>query len=357
MVTVKCKRIHHRESVMNIQDLAKINQQELRDFYLSSKESMLYTDYKYLSLLQEHLSCDIKYLVHYEGSKIIAAMPFAIKESKHGKIYNSLPYYGSNGGVISSSNSNELKLNLVNKFFSIAEKNYALSATFISNPLSRDSDFFLENIDCSFKDQRIGQITTLPSICDEELLLSKFSNPRPRNIRKAIKEKVNIVKQNSEGIDFLYQIHLENMETIGGTPKKKSFFKKIPKFFKDSEWNIYTAYHDSKPISALLVFYFNQTIEYFTPVTLSDYRNYQPMSLIIFEAMKDAIKRGQKNWNWGGTWLSQKGVYDFKKKWGAADYPYHYFIKVYDNDLKKFSQKILNENFYGFYTIPYEKLR
>ena len=81
------------------------------------------------------------------------------------------------------------------------------------------------------------------------------------------------------------------------------------------------------------------------------------MSLIIFEAMKDAIKRGQKNWNWGGTWLSQKGVYDFKKKWGAADYPYHYFIKVYDNDLKKFSQKILNENFYGFYTIPYEKLR
>ena len=54
---------------MNIQDLAKINQQELRDFYLSSKESMLYTDYKYLSLLQEHLSYDIKYLVHYEGQK------------------------------------------------------------------------------------------------------------------------------------------------------------------------------------------------------------------------------------------------------------------------------------------------
>ena len=69
MVTVKCKRIHDRESVMNIQDLAKINQQELRDFFLSSEESMLYTDYKYLSLLQEHLSCDIKYLVHYEGSK------------------------------------------------------------------------------------------------------------------------------------------------------------------------------------------------------------------------------------------------------------------------------------------------
>ena len=56
---------------MNIQDLAKINQQVKR-FFLALR-IMLYTDYKYLSLLQEHF-CDIKYLVHYESSKIIAAM-------------------------------------------------------------------------------------------------------------------------------------------------------------------------------------------------------------------------------------------------------------------------------------------
>ena len=45
----------------------------------------------------------------------------------------------------------------------------------------------------------------------------------------------------------------------------------------------------------------------------------------------------------GEVWLSAKSVYDFKKKWGAVDYPYHYLIKVYDNDLKnfqKFSTKI-----------------
>ena len=36
------------------------------------------------------------------------------------------------------------------------------------------------------------------------------------------------------------------------------------------------------------------------------------------------------------------------KKWGAADYPYHYFIKVYDNDLKKFSQKFSTKIFMVF---------
>ncbi len=337
-------------------DLEDIDREDLRNFYLSFQESLLYTDHKYLTLLKEHLSCDVRYLIKYEGSNITLAMPYAVKDSEFGKIYNSLPYFGSNGGVIGSGASKELKLELVNKFFSLAEEDSALSAVLITNPLSEDDEFFMKNIECSYTDERIGQITSLPNVFDEDLLLSKFSNPRPRNIRKALKENVSVLKQNIEGIDFLYQTHFENMSSIGGTPKKHSFFKNIPKYFQDSEWNIYTAIHNSKPIAALLVFYFNQTVEYFTPATLSEYRNYQPMSLIIFEAMKDAIKRGQKNWNWGGTWLSQTGVYDFKKKWGAIDYPYHYFIKVYDDDLGKYSKKTLNDHFYGFYTIPYEKL-
>ena len=29
--------------------------------------------------------------------------------------------------------------------------------------------------------------------------------------------------------------------------------------------------------------------------------------------MVDALKKGMKTWNWGGTWASQSGVYNFKK--------------------------------------------
>ena len=42
-------------------------------------------------------------------------------------------------------------------------------------------------------------------------------------------------------------------------------------------------------------------------------------SLLIFEVMLDAVEKNYEYWNCEGTWESQKGVYDFKKKWGAND--------------------------------------
>ena len=33
--------------------------------------------------------------------------------------------------------------------------------------------------------------------------------------------------------------------------------------------------------------------------------------------MASAAKRGMTRWNWGGTWLSQDGVYRFKKGWAG----------------------------------------
>ena len=62
------------------------------------------------------------------------------------------------------------------------------------------------------------------------------------------------------------------------------------------------------------------------------YRSEQPLSVLIFRAMQDAIKeKGSKHWNWGGTWKSQHGVYRFKSRWGAHDNKYRYHIKTYQD--------------------------
>jgi len=63
-----------------------------------------------------------------------------------------------------------------------------------------------------------------------------------------------------------------------------------------------------------LLFYYGKTIEYFTPVFRNEYRSYQPMSLLIYQAMVDGAKAGYERWNWGGTWENQEGVYRFKSK-------------------------------------------
>lgn len=114
---------------------------------------------------------------------------------------------------------------------------------------------------------------------------------------------------------------------------------------------------DSAPIASLLVFCFNKTIEYFTPVIDKEHRSIQPMSLIIFDAFKDAATNGYNWWNWGGTWGSQEGVHRFKKSWGAIDKPYYYYTKIYDETLLSKTPAELLNDFPYFFVLPFDKLK
>ena len=88
-------------------------------------------------------------------------------------------------------------------------------------------------------------------------------------------------------------------------------------------------------------------------------RFYQPMSLLIFEAMKEAAKRGYLYWNWGGTWITQSGVYKFKSRWGTQDRRYYYYIQEYnkDNPLRELTAQEIQTEFPYFYVLPFKTLR
>ena len=79
------------------------------------------------------------------------------------------------------------------------------------------------------------------------------------------------------------------------------------------DYDIYVAYMQGVKIAAMLVFYFNGTVEYYTPAIVSEYRNYQPLSLMIYIAMQDAMKKGMEKWNWGGTGLTQTSLYTLNR--------------------------------------------
>jgi Uncharacterized protein involved in methicillin resistance len=82
------------------------------------------------------------------------------------------------------------------------------------------------------------------------------------------------------------------------------------------------------PVAALLLLYFNGTVEYITPVVKDAYRSRQPLSFLIYNAMLEAASDGYKIWNWGGTWSLQKSLHHFKEGWGAVELPYTYLISI-----------------------------
>ena len=176
-------------------------------------------------------------------------------------------------------------------------------------------------------------------------------------VRKALKSDIEIKIDNDQW-DFLKSTHVENMRKINGKRKSEDFFENIKTLFeKGKDYNIYVAQKDNKIIAAMLVLYFRKTIEYYMPVIDSEYRSLQPLSLVISIAMIDGSKRGFEKWNWGGTWESQEGVYRFKSRWNTVDYKYHYMVYINKEEVYKYSIKLMERHYKGFYLIPYDKLK
>ena len=320
----------------------------------------------YRKFLQKILNdAEDHYLLGYEHGELTAALPLFVKYGCLGPVVNSLPFYGSHGGLIAKPNaSRSLIQALLIAFADFCDERQAICSTLIESPIGSFKEI-LSTYHSDYYDDRIGQITTLPekgkSHEVEESLLSIY-HPKTRNIvRKSLKAGFLVSHDGSQKtFKALHALHKENIQSIGGTAKPWSVFLSIKDIFKyDEDYRVYTATHNGQIVCALLIFYFKGMVEYFTPATLASYRRDQPLSLLIFTAMRDAIlERGSKYWNWGGTWLSQDGVYKFKSRWGTEDYPYKYYITNYNShmDFSKLSKTELLKKYQYFYTLPFNSM-
>ena len=339
-------------------EIKKIDKSDktIRDYILHDSTSFVYAGSRYLRLIATHLNAKESWLVAFEDERLVGVLPFLVKDGPFGPVLNSLAFFGGVGGVIQAKPNLEAKCLLIEAFYECAEEMAAVSATIVSNPMEADRHLYATCSKATFTDERIGQITHLNSVAHPDDLIHIFDDPRPRNIRKAQKLGVKVLKKHEQALNFLYQTHRQNMTGINGLAKEEKFFKAIPIYLRPEDWAIYEATLDGRQVAALLVFFFNTTVEYFTPVILEEFRSTQALALTIFYAMQDALTQGYRNWNWGGTWVSQTGVYNFKKKWGTNEYRYFYFVKVFDERIMAESVATIRSAYPGFFVIPFSKL-
>ena len=335
----------------------------------SVEYSLMYVSLKYRNFLKRILthSQDF-YLVAYESGQMVGVLPSFIKyNTTYGNILNSLPFYGSNGGVILSPKASDrkaVKLALLGAFDSLGVEKSVMTSTLISNPLDPDVTLYEAHSQYTLRDRRIGQIVCLPTRGSndselEDALMGMFHQKTRNCVRKAQKNQIAVYHSDSlEAIQSLATLHQQNLEVIGGLSKSWSVFLSIRETFSyDRDYRVYLAQKDGRIIAALLVFFYNHTAEYYTPATLVKYRVYQPMSLLVYEAMKEATQRGCIYWNWGGTWLTQDGVYHFKSRWGTEDKLYSYYIKVFDEQILGYSKEQLLQEYPYFYAVPFAHLK
>ncbi len=353
---------------IEIRKLTPESEADYSDLLAEAPAAMFNHSLRYRTFLKAILeNAEDHYLLVYEAGELTAALPAFIKHGPLGAVVNSLPFYGSHGGIIAKQSAWEgVKRALLDGFTNLCEKHQAICSTLIESPLATDSQLYV-SYPTDYSDERIGQITELPSpglaAEVEEILLGLYHQKTRNMVRKGMKSGFNVGHDGSElTFKALHVLHDENMKGIGGMAKPWSVFAAINEVFEyDKDYRIYTASNDSDEIvSALLVFYFKGMIEYFAPATLEAYRSQQPLSLLIFTAMRDAVlTRGSTLWNWGGTWLSQDGVYQFKSRWGTTDFPYRYHIMAYRGKswFSGTSKEDLLNGYPYFFTVPFAALQ
>ena len=323
-------------------------------FVLSRPETLLYQSWRYQSLLVDLLGCTQQGLLACASDgQILAALPLMAMQGRLGSVLNSLPFYGSNGGLIGDDPHALAKLR--ETYNRLAQTAGVAASTLIDNPLAMES---VRGVVYDLVDERVGQFTPLPAQGDvQEGLMQSFHYKTRNMVRKAEKLGVTVQVDNA-AMPFLYDTHEENMREIGGAAKPRRFFDLLPQYFAAGrDYRIYVASLSGEVVAALLVFRYNRTVEYFTPVVKKEFRETQALSAAIFKAMCDASNEGFSWWNWGGTWLSQDGVYRFKSRWGTRDIRYQYFTRVFNPALLSASRQELLAGYPYFFTVPFFALK
>lgn len=300
---------------------------------------------KYLKFIEDVLNIEISSIKINNTN----AMHYASKHGSLGTVINSLPFFGSFGGPLYKTPS-DLKI-INDQLNTIIADSDPFSFLVVENPFYPiDSNLVKRFVEV---DNRIFQYSELPN--NSDILINLVEPSTRRNIKKSMRNNIK-VSFSDPSYEFNMKWHKISMERKNVKTKPESFYQKLNDHFEyGKEYAIYHAYMENEKIASLLIFYCNKSVEYFIPAYNPDFLNLEPMSLIIYQAMIDAIDKGYKTWNWGGIHPNAKSVYKFKKKWFTKELPYRYLMYLKDSNNFKLSSNHTNE--YGFfYFFPYSKL-
>lgn len=349
-------------SVLTEKDEKAYTEFLLRHDQTSMVASLLFRDFL-LSLTHPSIPY---YFIAKEGGDIVGALPAFMKKGKYGAVLNSLPWFGSNPGVI--VDDDDVAVSLVEAFIKTAEWTNCLSVTLIASPFDSYEWAYELAFEDALTDRRVGTITELPEFVDAEdftiKLMSKFHSKTRNQVRKSYNECYAGFCSNeyplvdNAMLDFLMETHRENMEVVGGPVKSKEF-SIIGNWCIGKDVDLYVSRQKETghQTAALLVAYFNKTVDYWVPAINVNFRHLNPLHILIFEAMKNAAKRGFKYWNWGGTTIpGMEDLLHFKQRFGGQTSIYKYYTKMSKPLPHGVTKEYWKKEYPYFFIAPFSKI-
>lgn len=294
------------------------------------------------------------YLALRKNNNIVAVLPGFVKSGKIGKAYSSMPFFGPNAGVLcNAENRKEYTQQIINYLLSFLNSEEFISAS-IYTPFLTKTELYAEILGPHFP-MNVDKFTNYIKMED----LSISSKIR-YDIRKAEKAGVKISSEITiEKVDSLYELYHQNCIDFNIPLKPRSCINAlVNEAQKHRQTTFYFAELDGEVIGGLIMIWSPSVASYYLPCAMNEYRTLQPNTLLINHALKEAIERGIKIWNWESSPSKDSGVYKFKKKWGTMDGGYKIYVKPFRERqfYTNLGQKNIMREFPYYFIYPFNEL-
>lgn len=193
----------------------------------------------------------------------------------------------------------------------------------------RASDYFAERI----SPQAVFFIHEIDLVQPEHILFSNLKSSNRRNIRKAIRERVNIkIDHSLDSVKSFYRLHCQTRKRHGLPSQPFLFFKNVFQHILSKGYGaIISASYEERIIAASVFFHFGTSGLFKYGASEMEHQHLRPNNLIMWEAIKWFKSQGFKTMHLGRTALNHTGLLQYKRTWGAKET----MLEYYRYDLRK----------------------
>jgi hypothetical protein len=188
----------------------------------------------------------------------------------------------------------------------------------------------------------------------ENEIFSHFKNSNKRNIRKSIKEGVEIkICNNVESVKDFYYLNCLTRKMHGLPPQPYYFFKKIfDHIISKNHGTVVLAIYKGQVIAGAVYFHFGNKAVYKYGASDWRYQYLRPNNLVMWKAIQWYCQNGYKSLCFGRTDTDHGGLMQFKNGWGAEIYD----IKYYRFDVGRRTYVTAKSQVSGFHNRVFNKM-
>ncbi len=144
-----------------------------------------------------------------------------------------------------------------------------------------------------------------------------------RNLKKAEKSGLRLREGTSEdAMKIFYELLCATRRKHGLPPQPYRFYRAMWQFLHPRKMlHVLQAEFQSRPVAAILLARFRDTMHYLYGGSLTDYWQYRPNHLLLWEGIQRAHAAGLRFFDFGRSGYDNPGLVEFKSRWGAVEYP------------------------------------